>query len=49
MGILTVGGLEPTKRAAGIARILVLDTGLVHDNGISRGIKCLAVEQGIEG
>ena len=49
MSVLPVGGLEARKRTAGISRILVLHTRLVHDNGIARRVERLAIEQGIQG
>ena len=49
MGVLTVGRLEAGKGAAGISRILVLHTGLVHHNRVARRIERETVENGVEG
>jgi hypothetical protein len=43
IGILAIACFIGCERAAGIAGILVLHTGLIHDNGIARGIECLAI------
>jgi hypothetical protein len=44
IGVLAVRGLVSAERAAWISRILILHTGLIHDNGVARGIEGLAIE-----
>jgi len=48
IGVLAVRGLVSAERAAWISRILILHTGLIHNNSIARGVECLAVKKRIE-
>ena len=49
MGVLAVGRLKAAEGAAGIAGILVLDAGLVHDDCVARRVEGHAVQKAVEG
>jgi len=48
IGILAIAGFIGGKRATVVSRILILNTRLVCHHRIARGIKGLAIEQGIK-
>jgi len=48
VGILTITGQIGCERTTGIACVLVLHTGLIGNNCIARGVKSLAIQEGVK-